>query len=61
MAGLRTLYRKSISHVIVALCLAAVLLALVPLALILFYVITQGVSAANRTIDVKRVAGYSDR
>jgi phosphate transport system permease protein len=60
MAGLRTLYRKSISHVIVALCLAAVLLALVPLALILFYVITQGVSAISWSFFTKMPAPIGD-
>jgi phosphate transport system permease protein len=44
---MRTSYRKAVSHVIVALCFAAVLLALVPLAMILFYVVTQGVSAIS--------------
>ena len=44
---MRTYYRKAVSHLIVALCFAAVLLALVPLALILFYVLTQGFAAIN--------------
>ena len=44
---LRTYYRKTLSRAVVALCFAAVLLALVPLALILFYVVQQGVSAIN--------------
>jgi phosphate transport system permease protein len=43
----RTYYRKALSHAIVALCFAAVLLALVPLALILFYVVTQGISGIS--------------
>lgn len=44
---MRTYFRKAASHLIVALCFAAVLLALVPLALILFYVLTQGLTAIN--------------
>ena len=44
---MRTYYRKFMSHLVVALCAGAVLLALVPLAFILFYVIKQGVSAIN--------------
>jgi phosphate transport system permease protein len=38
-------WRRAMSHLIVALCGGAVLLALVPLALILFYVLKQGVSS----------------
>jgi phosphate transport system permease protein len=45
---MRTRRRKAVSHVIVALCGLAVLLALVPLALILFYVVTQGLASLNR-------------
>jgi phosphate transport system permease protein len=44
---MRNYWRRGMSHVIVMLCGAAVLLALVPLALILFYVIKQGVSAIS--------------
>ena len=44
---MRTYYRKFMSHLVVTLCAAAVLLALVPLALILFYVLKQGLSAIN--------------
>jgi phosphate transport system permease protein len=43
----RDRWRRLLSHVIVALCAGAVLLALVPLALILFYVLTQGLSSLN--------------
>jgi phosphate transport system permease protein len=43
----RDLWRRFLSRAIVVLCLAAVLLALVPLALVLFYVIKQGVSSLN--------------
>ena len=39
--------RKIVSNVIVALCGASVLLALVPLVLILFYVVSHGFSALN--------------
>ena len=39
--------RKFISNAVVALCGASVLLALVPLAMILFYVVKQGFSALN--------------
>jgi phosphate transport system permease protein len=42
---MRNAYRRLMSHLIVALCAGAVLLALVPLALILFYVLRQGFSA----------------
>ena len=44
---MRGLWRRGLSQAVVWLCLAAVLLALVPLALILFYVITQGISSLN--------------
>jgi phosphate transport system permease protein len=44
---MRNYWRRGMSHVIVMLCGGAVLLALVPLALILFYVIKQGVSAIS--------------
>ena len=39
--------RRALSHVIIVLCGAAVLIALVPLALVLFYVVSQGVSSLN--------------
>jgi phosphate transport system permease protein len=44
---MRTSYRKLMSHLVVTLCAAAVLLALVPLALILFYVVQQGMDAIS--------------
>ena len=44
---MRTYYRKFMSHLVVTLCAAAVLLALVPLVLILFYVLKQGMSAIS--------------
>jgi phosphate transport system permease protein len=42
-----TLRRKITSNVVIALCGLAVVLALIPLALILFYVISHGVTALN--------------
>ena len=42
---MRTYYRKFMSHLVVGLCGAAVLVSLVPLALILFYVLKQGAGA----------------
>jgi phosphate transport system permease protein len=44
---MRSQWRKALSLAIVVLCGLAVLLALVPLALILFYVVTQGLSSLN--------------
>jgi len=45
--GIRDRWRKFLSRLIVLLCAGAVLLALIPLALILFYVVTQGLSSLN--------------
>jgi phosphate transport system permease protein len=42
-----TLWRKTVSWVFVAFCAAAVLIALVPLALILFFVVGRGIQALN--------------
>lgn len=42
-----TVWRKSLSHTIVVLCGLSVVLALIPLALILFYVISKGITALN--------------
>ena len=39
--------RKALSYVVVVLCGLAVALALVPLALVLFYVVSQGISSLN--------------
>jgi phosphate transport system permease protein len=39
--------RRALSHLVVILCGLAVAIALVPLALVLFYVVSQGVSAVN--------------
>jgi len=44
---MRTAWRKFLSHLIVILCGVSVLVALVPLVLILFYVVTQGISSLN--------------
>jgi phosphate transport system permease protein len=44
---LRDRWRKLLSQTIVVLCGCAVLVALVPLALVLFYVVTQGFSSLN--------------
>ena len=44
---MRDQFRRVLSHLIVGLCALAVLIALVPLALILFYVITQGITSLN--------------
>ena len=44
---MRNRWRLLLSHAIVVLCIASVLLALVPLALVLFYVLTQGVTSLN--------------
>ncbi|MCA1562318.1 MAG: hypothetical protein LC804_19280 [Acidobacteria bacterium] len=43
----RDRWRRGLSHTIVALCAAAVLLALIPLALVLFYVVSQGITSLN--------------
>jgi phosphate transport system permease protein len=44
---MRDRFRKALSHVIVALCGMAVALALVPLAFVLFYVVSQGVTSLS--------------
>src|SRR5262252_7862264 len=44
---MRTAWRKALSQVIVGLCVGAILLALLPLALILFYVVKLGFSSLN--------------
>ena len=46
---MRNAWRRLMSHVVVGLCLAAVLISLVPLALILFYVLKQGISSISWT------------
>jgi phosphate transport system permease protein len=44
---MRNAWRRLMSHLVVGLCLAAVLISLVPLALILFYVLKQGISSIS--------------
>ena len=44
---MRNRWRRFLSHLIVGLCGLAVLLALVPLAFVLFYVLTQGLTSLN--------------
>ena len=44
---MRNRLRNALSHVIVGLCALAVLVALVPLAFVLFYVVTQGVTSLS--------------
>jgi phosphate transport system permease protein len=44
---MRTRWRKALSTVVVGLCALAILIALVPLALVLFYVVQQGISSLN--------------
>ena len=44
---MRNRWRRFSSNLIVALCGAAVVLALIPLALILFYVVSQGITSLN--------------
>ena len=44
---MRDRWRRALSHSIVFLCVGAVLLALVPLAFVLFYVVSRGIVALN--------------
>jgi phosphate transport system permease protein len=44
---MRTRLRKALSAAIVGLCMLSILIALVPLALVLFYVVQQGLSSLN--------------
>ena len=44
---MRTTWRKLLSHAIVLLCALSVLLALVPLVMVLFYVVQQGLASLN--------------
>jgi phosphate transport system permease protein len=53
---MRTYYRKAMSYLVVGLCAGAVLLALVPLALILFYVLKQGFAALSLNFFTKMPA-----
>jgi phosphate transport system permease protein len=43
----RTWFRKALSSLFVVFCAAAVIVALIPLAFILFFVVTQGIRAVN--------------
>jgi phosphate transport system permease protein len=43
----RDVWRRGLSHTIIVLCGAAVLVALVPLALVLFYVVSQGITSLS--------------
>jgi phosphate transport system permease protein len=43
----RNHWRRAVSHTIIVLCGLSVVLALIPLALVLFYVLVQGVSSLN--------------
>ena len=51
---MRNRFRKALSHVIVGLCALAVLVALVPLAFVLFYVVTQGVTSLSLSFFTER-------
>jgi phosphate transport system permease protein len=44
---MRDRWRRLLSHAVVALCVGAVLIALVPLALVLFYVVSQGITSLS--------------
>jgi phosphate transport system permease protein len=44
---MRDRWRRGLSHVVVVLCMCAVLLALVPVALVLFYVVQRGIGSLN--------------
>ena len=57
---MRNYWRRGMSHVIVLLCGTAVLTALVPLALILFYVLKQGLSAISWTFFTHTPAQIGD-
>jgi phosphate transport system permease protein len=44
---MRDRWRRFVSHVVVGLCVLSVLVALVPLAFVLFYVLSQGITSLN--------------
>jgi phosphate transport system permease protein len=44
---MRNRWRRALSSAVVGLCILAILLALLPLALVLFYVVQQGISSLN--------------
>jgi phosphate transport system permease protein len=43
----RNLWRRAVSHAIIVLCGLSVIIALIPLALVLFYVVAQGITSLN--------------
>jgi phosphate transport system permease protein len=55
----RNVRRRALSHIILVLCAASVLLALVPLVLVLFYVVTQGITSLNLALftEIPRPVG----
>ena len=57
---MRDYWRRGMSYAIVVLCGAAVVLALVPLALILFYVLKQGLSAISWSFFTNTPAQIGD-
>jgi phosphate transport system permease protein len=57
---MRDRYRTAMSHLVSGLCLGAVLLALVPLALILFYVLRQGAAAISWSFFTRMPAQIGD-
>ena len=65
---MRDACRRLLSHVVMGLCGLSVLLALVPLAFILFYVVTQGITSLNwsfiatcRSRSANRAAAWPTR
>jgi phosphate transport system permease protein len=43
----RNQWRRAVSHIIIVLCGLSVIIALIPLALVLFYVVAQGITSLN--------------
>ena len=56
---MRDTFRRLLSHAVMGLCGLSVLIALVPLALILFYVLTQGIASLNWSfiVDMPKPVG----
>jgi phosphate transport system permease protein len=56
---MRDTFRRLLSHAVMGLCGLSVLIALVPLALILFYVLTQGITSLNWSfvVDMPKPVG----
>ena len=56
---MRDAFRRMLSRVVMGLCGLSVLIALVPLAFILFYVLTQGVTSLNWSfiVDMPKPVG----